>query len=113
VIELDDLEKNIQRLVNIYGERVKVMDELLRAHLPQAEFKKPHGGYFFWVRLPGVNMPEKRKIIREHQVDIRPGNLFSSQKELNDHMRLSISYYSINDIEQGLIRLKKSILGKE
>ena len=85
------------------------MDESLRRHLPEAEFKTPHGGYFFWVRLPGRDAEELRKEAQALQVDFRPGVLFSSQAGLRDYLRLSISYYEGEDIEQGLQRLEQSL----
>jgi len=109
LIENGGLEKNVKTLVQTYKERIITMAELLREHLPTAEFTTPHGGYFFWVRLPGIDITELRKKAGEFQVGLRQGPLFSSNQSLPDFMRLSVSYYDVNDIEQGLLRLKKSI----
>lgn len=109
VIESDGLQKNIEMLNQTYRKRVKAMDELFRKHLPQAEFSKPHGGYFFWVRLPGIDAQELRRNAQAHQVGLRQGALFSSQNGLKDFMRLSISYYEVDDIEKGILRLKQSM----
>lgn len=109
VIESGGLGKNIADLNAIYGKRVRAMEESLRRHFPQAEFSTPHGGYFFWVKLPGVDVQELRKKAQTHQVGLRQGALFSSQNELKDYMRLSISYYDVDDIEQGLKRLSQCI----
>jgi 2-aminoadipate transaminase len=107
VIESGGLDKNIETLNQIYRKRVKSMDEHLRKHLPAAEFETPHGGYFFWIRMRGVDMSELRKTAQAHQVGLRQGLLFSSNQELQDYMRLSISFYDVNDIEQGVIRLSE------
>jgi 2-aminoadipate transaminase len=109
LVESGGLEKNIGKLVGVYRKRVDAMDELLRLHLPEARFARPHGGYFFWMRLPGVDAQELRKKAQVHQVGLRQGSLFSSQNGLRDHMRLSISFYDVGDIEQGLIRLGRCI----
>jgi 2-aminoadipate transaminase len=109
VVESGGLEKNIETLNQTYRKRVSAMDELFRKHLPQAEFSTPHGGYFFWVRLPGIDVQELRKKAQAHKVGLRQGALFSSQNALKDYMRLSISYYDIGDIEQGLMRLNQCI----
>ena len=109
LIESGGLEQNIEKLVGIYTKRVKAMDELMRLHLPDFEFVRPDGGYFFWVRLPGVDVQELRKKAQAYQVGLRQGALFSSQNGLGDHMRLSISFYDMEEIEQGLIRLSRSI----
>jgi DNA-binding transcriptional MocR family regulator len=109
LIENGDLKKNIARLVQVYSARAKAMDEALRRHLPEAEFVMPQGGYFFWVRLPGLDAETLRKEAQPLQVDFRPGILFSSQGGLRDYLRLSISYYDGEDIELGLQRLEQSL----
>jgi 2-aminoadipate transaminase len=109
VIESGGLEKNIEMLIQTYHKRVKAMDELFRQHLPQAEYSAPHGGYFFWIRLPGIDVQELRKNAQPYQVGLRQGALFSSQNGLKDYMRLSISYYDVDQIEQGLVRLSECV----
>jgi len=109
LVESGGLGKNIENLVGVYRKRVDAMDELLRLHLPEAQFVRPHGGYFFWIRLPGMDVQELRKRAQVHQVGLRQGNLFSSRNALHDHMRLSISFYDIGDIEKGLIRLGRCV----
>jgi DNA-binding transcriptional MocR family regulator len=109
VVESGGLEKNIKTLNQIYRERVSAMDRLFRTHLPQAKFSTPHGGYFFWVRFPEIDVEELRKKAQAYKVGLRQGALFSSRNALKDYMRLSISYYDMDDIEQGLIRLSQCI----
>lgn len=109
VIESGGLEKNIADLNQTFVKRIRTMEQCLRVHFPQAEFSTPHGGYFFWVKLPGVDVQELRKKAGAHQVGLRQGALFSSQNGLKDHMRLSISYYDVADIEQGLLRLSQCV----
>ncbi len=109
LVEGGDLAKNISGLVKVYSARVKAMDASLRRHLPEAEFATPLGGYFFWVRLPGKDTQQLRKEAQAHQVDFRPGRLFSSQGGLPDYLRLSISFYEVNEIEEGLQRLAESV----
>ncbi len=109
VIETGGLEKNIDRLVSVFSTRVNVMDECLRQHLPDARFTTPHGGYFFWVNLPGIDAQALQTRARTHQVGLRPGIRFSSQNGLQDYFRLSISFYDSDQIEEGIIRLKRSV----
>lgn len=112
VIESDNLEKNIQSLKQTFAQRIKIMDACLRKYIPSAEFSKPHGGYFFWVRIPNVDMGELRKKAGDHQVGLRQGALFSSNNSLKDYMRLSISFYDENKLEEGIVRLANSIADK-
>jgi DNA-binding transcriptional MocR family regulator len=109
IVENGGLEGNIANLVNVFRERVKVMDEALRAHLPRSQFTAPHGGYFFWARLPGVDTQKLREKAQAHQVGLRPGILFSSRNGLRDYMRLSVSFYKGGQIEEGILRLKNCI----
>ena len=57
----------------------------------------------------GQYAQELRKNAQAHQVGLRQGALFSSQNGLKDFMRLSISYYEVDDIEKGILRLKQSM----
>lgn len=106
LIENGGLDKNISMLLEVLGNRVQVMSDLLRKHLPQAQFTTPHGGYFFWLKTSGVNTTQLRGMAKMQKVDLRPGILFSSRNELTDHFRLSVSYYDVEQIEKGILRLK-------
>ncbi len=106
LIENGGLDRNLASLVDVLGHRVRKMNELLQKHIPQAQFTAPHGGYFFWLKFPGVDTAELRKKAKENKVDIRPGILFSSRNGLTDHFRLSVSYYDEDRIEEGILRLK-------
>jgi len=112
LIENGDLDRNISQLVNVLGKRVQIMDESLREHLPQVKYTKPHGGYFFWLQVPGVDMQDLRKKAQAFQVGLRPGILFSSRNGLRDYMRLSISHYDENGIQEGILRLRDCLQTK-
>ncbi|MBL8107760.1 MAG: PLP-dependent aminotransferase family protein, partial [Anaerolineales bacterium] len=111
LIESGGLDKNISMLLDVLGNRVRVMSELLRKHIPQAQFITPHGGYFFWLKVPGVDTRELRTKTQAIKVDLRPGILFSSRNGLTDHFRLSVSYYDVDQIEEGILRLKQCFKG--
>jgi 2-aminoadipate transaminase len=105
LIQSGGLEHNIQRLRAEYASRLQALEAALRRHLPQAQYATPHGGFFFWVRLPGVQAAELRSKARECQVDFRPGALFSSREGLSDYVRLAFCYYGPGEIEEGVKRL--------
>jgi 2-aminoadipate transaminase len=109
VIESGDLQEHIAMLRKTYAERVRAMDAALKRHLPQSSFVSPEGGYFFWLRLPGADLEALRPRARMHQVDFRPGWLFSSRGGFRDYLRLSISFYEAGEIEQGVQRLAESL----
>jgi len=102
LIRKGDLTANIQKVREIYRQRLRVMDQALAEHLPEADFGKPQGGYYFWVRLAGQDTSGLREQAREAQVDFRPGSLFSARNGLNEYFRLSFSYCSEHEIIQGI-----------
>jgi DNA-binding transcriptional MocR family regulator len=106
LIESGGLEENIARLREEYTRRLNAMDAALRQHLPDAEYTSPQGGFFFWVRLPGVDAAALRPKARGFKVDIRQGALFSSRMGMQDYMRLSFCFYGPEAIEEGVKRLR-------
>lgn len=109
LIEAGDLEHNIAHLQKEYSSRLKIMEAALRQHLPKAKFSIPAGGFFFWLRLPGVDTTELRPSLKACQVDIRPGALFSSYSAMREYMRLSFCCYDAQEIEEGIRRLAACI----
>jgi DNA-binding transcriptional MocR family regulator len=109
LLEDGGLNENVARLRDIYGRRIPAVETTLRRHLPQAEYERPQGGYFFWVRLPGVDTQALQEKARDFKVDIRPGVRFSSQGGLNDYFRLCFAYYDVDEIEQGVMRLARCL----
>lgn len=105
LIENGGLDRNISTLLGVLGERVRVMSELLQKHIPQARFTPPQGGYFFWLHVPGMDAKELRKKAQAYKTDLRPGVLFSSKNGLSEYFRLSVSYYDVARIEEGILRL--------
>jgi 2-aminoadipate transaminase len=105
LIESGGLAKHIAHLRQEYAHRLTVMDAAMRQVLPQAEYRPPQGGFFFWVRLPGVDTAALRRKAQRFNVDLRQGALFSSQEGQNEYMRLSFAYYGAGQIETGLQRL--------
>jgi len=106
LIENGDLDKNIANLVTELGNRMRVMDEAIQKHLPQTRYITPHGGYFFWLQIPGIDALELQEKAKGFRVGLRPGIRFSSRNGLKDYFRLSISHYGVADIEDGVLRLK-------
>ena len=110
VIESGGLTQNISRLKDIYSQRRVVMDAALRRQLPELNWKVPQGGYFFWVRLPrGLDAAELQQKAMENKVNFRPGVRFSSRNGLNDFIRLSFVFYEPEEIEEGIVRLKRCL----
>ena len=110
IVESGGLAKHIHKLNQIYRARLNFMDLSLQKHLPDVSYSIPQGGYFFWVRLPEtMDASDLRRKAKDFKVDIRQGALFSSSNQLKDYMRLCFVYYEEDQIEAGIIRLKKSL----
>jgi len=110
VIESGRLAQNISHLIDIYSQRRRVMDAALRRQLPELIWKVPQGGYFFWVRLPrGLDAADLQQKAMENRVVFRPGVRFSSRNGLNDFIRLSFVFYEPDEIDEGIMRLKRCL----
>ncbi|OWZ15923.1 Aminotransferase, partial [Phytophthora megakarya] len=81
----------------------------LKAHLPEGStFEVPDGGYFVLVRLPdGMNANDLLPIAQKHKVMFLPGASFSSN--MKNFLRLSFSWYDLNDMQLGARRLADAI----
>lgn len=109
VLEDGDLLSNITKLRQIYTARVSALDKSLKRYLPEARYKTPQGGYFFWVRMDGIaNTGDYLiKAKDKNQVLYNPGNRFSSRAGLQDYIRLCFAYYEESELEEGVRRLRK------
>ena len=104
-IESGDLDRNIHNLKLAYSTRLNALTAALDRYIPGAEYYRPEGGFFVWVRLPGVDASKLRPRAKEAGVDFRPGALFSSRDGLSEYIRLGFCYYSPNEIKEGVSRL--------
>jgi DNA-binding transcriptional MocR family regulator len=109
LVESGELEGNILALREEYTRRLAALDEALQRYLPAAEYTLPDGGFFFWVRLPGVNAAELRQVAKEFKVDFRQGELFSSQQGMQEYLRLGFCFYGPKDLEKGIKRLAECL----
>ena len=109
-----DLAKNISHLRETYAHRLNLLDATLKEMLPQAEYTTPQGGFFYWVRIPGVDTGELRKKAQAFKVDIRQGALFSAEKgaaglRSEEYMRLCFAFYGDDKIREGVKRLAQCL----
>ena len=111
LIESGGLKQNIDALRMEYVRRLEALDAALRQNLRAVEYTRPEGGFFFWVRLPGVDAAALRPKANEFKVDFRPGTLFSSRQEKQEYLRLGFCFYDSIALEEGVKRLSEC-LGK-
>ncbi|MCI0424546.1 MAG: PLP-dependent aminotransferase family protein [Actinobacteria bacterium] len=111
VIRSGDLAMNIESLRREYRRRVDVMDRALRANIPEGvTWRRPTGGYFFWLALPeGSDGESVRSTANEVGVDVRHGSLFSSHGGMRHHIRLSFAYYLDDEIVEGVARMGRAL----
>lgn len=80
----------------------------LRKHLPPyLKFRQPEGGYFVWVECPAHWDGEALWTIarNNYKVQFQPGVKFSATKRMRNFIRLSVSFYDKEDLEEGARRL--------
>lgn len=106
-IELGLQDSWLQQLRETYRHRVEVMDAALHSEISGlARWRRPGGGYFFWLELDGeTDTTALRDRAREFQTGFQPGALFSCAGELNNCLRLSFAHYGEDEIVEGIERL--------
>ncbi len=109
VLELGLQHDHLEHLRRVYGERSEKLSAALREHLPAgADFPEPRGGFFIWLRLAGdLDAKSFCSKARKQNLDFQPGIHFSSRQGLRNYLRLSFSYYDIEDLCEGIKRLVK------
>jgi 2-aminoadipate transaminase len=101
----------LERVKSALAERVGLLDEALRQHLPQATFRRPEGGYFLWVSLPEGEGHDVARITAEaaaRGVAIVPGTDFLLEGGENS-FRLAYSAVQPADVNEGVRRLAEAI----
>jgi DNA-binding transcriptional MocR family regulator len=81
-----------------------LLEELLRRHLPEWEWRRPQGGLSLWVRLPDGSSTELTQIAHRRGVSITPGSLMSTTGRFDDFVRLSFDHEEAV-LEEGIRRL--------
>ncbi len=73
-----------------------------------AQYAKPKGGIFIWVKLPKI-IDTKRlaEVACEHGVSINPGVEWSSASDANCYIRLCFGYPDVTMIDEGIKLLAK------
>jgi DNA-binding transcriptional MocR family regulator len=102
------LDAHIDKLRAAYRSRVEAMDQALAEHFGGiAEWTRPDGGYFVWLRLDESidTTPLKQKAL-ELETGFTAGALFSGRAALKNYLRLSFAHYSEDDIREGIARLR-------
>lgn len=108
-LELNLLAPWIDNLRAIYAARSRSLADAVRQYLPEAEFTVPGGGYFLWLRLPGVDALRLKSIADEAQVGFRAGIHFAPASEMIDYLRLCHAFYTEEELAEGVERLAYAV----
>jgi DNA-binding transcriptional MocR family regulator len=105
-----ELGLQLDHLINlktVYGQRMVFLSTALQRHFgSSADFSKPHGGFFIWLRLPEhINAEAFLPEARRHNVGFQPGVRFSSRQSLKNYIRLCFSFYDTPELETAAGRL--------
>ena len=111
VVELGWQADYLASLKQIYERRIAVLADALEQFLPEdVLFKKPGGGYFFWLKLPeDVDGTRLLQTAVSHRVGFQPGVRFSSRDNLNNYIRLSFAFYEDAELIEGAKRLAAAL----
>lgn len=106
-IEMGLQQDMLEKLRVSYRRRVEAMDDALHEHLGGlASWKRPDGGYFFWLELnEDADAGSLRKLAEKYQTGFQPGEVFSCEHGLKNCLRLSFAHYGEGDIREGIARL--------
>ncbi|MGE0466924.1 MAG: PLP-dependent aminotransferase family protein [Steroidobacteraceae bacterium] len=111
LLENGELGPFVAGLRSSYAARAAAMDAALRAHLGGvATWRKPLGGYFFWVELPAnMDAAALQAATRAAGTGFLPGAACSTVGGLTNCLRLSFAHYSAPDIHEGVARFGRAL----
>ncbi|MEJ9229841.1 PLP-dependent aminotransferase family protein [Peribacillus butanolivorans] len=110
-LENIDLEKRLVLLKDVYRTKCTALIRSMEQFLPESvSWYVPDGGYFVWVRIPGVDTSHLLSQALAEGVSYVPGKyFFLDQKDGIEFLRLSFSYANEKEIIKGIRRLGQLI----
>ncbi len=104
-----DIDRSVRTVSAALGERVRVLGESLRKHIPGATFTEPAGGYFLWVDLPeDVQVDALFPAAMRKGVAVVKGSDFLLEGG-HHSVRLAYSAVTVDQIDEGVRRLAAAI----
>ncbi len=106
------LEQHIPVIADNYRKRRDAMEESLQRHMKPlgVTWVKPEGGFFFWLKMPGVDCEKLMTICLEKMVAFVVGTAFCIDPEAGrNYCRLNFTYCKPDKIEEGIRRMAEAI----
>ena len=104
------LDTHLPRARALYRRRGEAMAAALTTHFADlGTWTVPQGGFFSWVRVPGVDTTVLADAARAANVAFVPGAGFFSEHPDREHLRLSYSRVEEADIDTGIARLAAAV----
>jgi DNA-binding transcriptional MocR family regulator len=97
-------ERHVRAMRKVYRKRCRIMEQALLTYLPEAcRFDTPKGGFFFWIRLPGVmDSTELKDMCNRDGIDFADGPHFSADTLGANYIRLNFTLLDEDAIEKGI-----------
>ena len=106
------MPRHLAGLGPFYGERCDALATALERSLAgRAEFDRPDGGMFLWVRLIDARLPARDLLPRavEAGVAFVPGEAFHVDGSGADHLRLSFATLTPDELTEAAARLASAL----
>jgi 2-aminoadipate transaminase len=98
---------HVEEARRLYAHRGGLLMESFDEHLAGvAEWTVPDGGFFSWVRIPGAETRLLTVEAMDEKVAVVPGAGFVGDRPDDEHVRMSFSRISDDDIREGVRRLR-------
>ncbi|OLO38042.1 aminotransferase [Alkalihalophilus pseudofirmus] len=110
-LENIDFEERLKIIRTKYRTKCSVLISALEQYLPEAvSWYVPEGGYFVWVRIPGVDTSRLLTHALTEGVSFVPGKYFFIDPKVGiEFLRLSFSYADEKEIVEGIQKLGKVV----
>lgn len=101
-------EKYVKKIRKFYGDKFNFAYECVEKYIPN-EYILGEGGLHIFIKLKGIDSRKLLQKCYEKGVIFMPGDIFYTDGEINDTLRLGISRLSLQDIEKGTKIIGKCI----
>jgi len=106
-----DLERHVRRARRLYAARLALLDDTLRAELPDgASWSLPAGGNCLWLRLPAQADPDEVwRGMQSAGIAAARGDLFFVDGRGRDHLMLGVAGVDEDGIREGVTKLGRIV----